>query len=118
MGFVGEAVGGGGVSGCWKRRERISVNMRAMYKIGLLAGVAVLSLGVCAGARAQEQRPMTPPPEHDVKRLGNTPEAVEPPSLPPDEIIRKFVAKEDQFAAARPTFAGKRKYPMNKTNTP
>ncbi len=41
---------------------------------------------------------MTPPPEHDVKRLGNTPEAVEPPSLPPDEIIRKFVAKEDQFA--------------------
>ncbi len=48
------------------------------------------------GARAQEQRPMSPPPEHDVKRLGNTPEAVEPPSLPPDQIIRKFVAKEDR----------------------
>jgi len=51
---------------------------------------------------------MTPPPEHDVKRLGNTPEAVEPPSLPPDEIIRKFVAKEDQFASVRPTFVAKK----------
>ena len=51
---------------------------------------------------------MTPPPEHDVKRLGTTPEAVEPPSLPPDEIIRKFVAKEDQFAEVRPTFTAKR----------
>jgi hypothetical protein len=51
---------------------------------------------------------MTPPPEHDVKRLGTTPEAVEPPSLPPDEIIRKFVAKEDQFAEARPTFTAKK----------
>ncbi len=51
---------------------------------------------------------MTPPPEHDVKRLGNTPEAPEPPSLPPDEIIRKFVAKEDQFASVRPTFVAKK----------
>jgi hypothetical protein len=79
-----------------------------MFKSGLLASVAVLALGVCVSARAQEQRPMTPPPEHDVKRLGTTPEAVEPPSLPPDEIIRKFVAKEDQFAEVRPTFTAKR----------
>jgi hypothetical protein len=85
-----------------------SIVMRVIVKVGLLAGAVglMLSVGICA--RAQEQRPMTPPPEHDVKRLGNTPEAVEPPSLPPDEIIRKFVAKEDQFAAARPTFVAKR----------
>ena len=51
---------------------------------------------------------MTPPPDHDVKRLGNTPEAPEPPSLPPDEIIRKFVTKEDQFASVRPTFVAKK----------
>src|ERR1700749_5076645 len=79
--------------------------MRKMFKVGLLAGVALLWAG---GALAQEQRPMAPPPEHDVKRLGTTPEAVEPPSLPPDEIIRKFVAKEDQFAEVRPTFTAKR----------
>src|SRR3984885_7825886 len=82
--------------------------MRNIRKVGLLASVTMASLGICVSTPAQEQRPMTPPPEHDVKRLGTTPEAVEPPSLPPDEIIRKFVAKEDQFAAARPTFAAKR----------
>jgi len=85
--------------------------MRSVLKIGLLMGAAVFLWG--AGARAQEQRPMTPPPEHDVKRLGNTPEAVEPPSLPPDEIIRKFVAKEDQFASVRPTFAAKKTIRIN-----
>jgi hypothetical protein len=87
--------------------------MRNICKVGLLASVALVLLGVCISARAQEQRPMTPPPEHDVKRLGNTPEAVEPPSLPPDEIIRKFVAKEDQFASVRPTFAAKKTVRIN-----
>jgi len=80
--------------------------MRTVCKIGLLAGAAML---LWAGvARAQEQRPMTPPPEHDVKRMGTTPEAVEPPSLPPDQIIQKFVAKEDEFASVRPTFVAKK----------
>jgi hypothetical protein len=77
-------------------------------KVGLLVGAALLVLLCGRAARAQEQRPMTPPPEHDVKRLGNTPEVPEPPSLPPDEIIRKFVAKEDQFASVRPTFVAKK----------
>ncbi|MBV9885699.1 MAG: hypothetical protein JO119_04045 [Acidobacteria bacterium] len=81
--------------------------MKAGLKVGLLACAALLLWGNGA-ARAQEERPMTPPPEHDVKRLGNTPEAPEPPSLPPDEIIRKFVAKEDQFASVRPTFVAKK----------
>jgi hypothetical protein len=80
--------------------------MRAIGKARLLVWATML---LCAaGARAQEQRPIAPPPEHDVKRLGNTPEAVEPPSLPPDQIIRKFVAKEDEFASVRPTFAAKK----------
>jgi len=81
--------------------------MRSTTKAELLASVMwLLSFG--SVVRAQEQRPMTPPPEHDVKRLGNTPEAPEPPSLPPDEIIRKFVAKEDEFASVRPTFVAKK----------
>jgi hypothetical protein len=52
------------------------------------------------------QAPLTPPPPegHDVKRMGTEPEAPAPPSLPPEEIIQKFVQKEDQFAAVRPTY--------------
>src|SRR5258708_27733438 len=48
------------------------------------------------------------PPEHDVRRLGTEPEAPAPPSLPPDEIIRRFSAKEDQFLAARPNYGSRK----------
>jgi hypothetical protein len=59
------------------------------------------------GARAQDaQGPLTPAPseEHNVRRLGTEPEAAAPPSLPPDEIIRRFSRKEDEFIAARPNY--------------
>lgn len=58
------------------------------------------------GVQAQDapSAPMAPPPEHDVRRLGTEPEAAAAPSLPPDEIIRKFSAKEDAFVAARPNY--------------
>jgi len=58
-------------------------------------------------ARAQDaQGPLTPPPseEHKVRRLGTEPETPAPPSLPPDEIIRRFSQKEDEFIAARPNY--------------
>jgi hypothetical protein len=51
---------------------------------------------------------MAPPVEHDVKRLGTEPEAAAPPSLPPDEIIRRFTQKEDEFLAARPNYGYKK----------
>ena len=51
---------------------------------------------------------MAPPPEHDVKRLGNTPESAEPPSLPPEEIIKKFAAKEDEYVAVRPSYGARK----------
>jgi hypothetical protein len=61
------------------------------------------------GARvpAQDaQGPLTPAPseEHRVRRLGTEPEAPAPPSLPPEEIIRRFSQKEDEFIAARPNY--------------
>ena len=59
------------------------------------------------GARAQDaQGPLTPAPseEHKVRRLGTEPETPAPPSLPPDEIIRRFSQKEDEFIAARPNY--------------
>jgi len=52
------------------------------------------------------QGPLTPAPseEHNVRRLGTEPEPPAPPSLPADEIIRRFSQKEDQFFAARPNY--------------
>jgi hypothetical protein len=45
---------------------------------------------------------MAPAPEHRVARsIGTHPEAEAPPSLPPDEIIRRFSQKEDEFLAER-----------------
>lgn len=75
----------------------------------VLLRLAVLILAVARGVAAQEsQAPMTPPPEHDVRRLGNTPEPAEPPSLPPDQIIKKFAQKEDEYVAARPTYSARK----------
>jgi hypothetical protein len=80
--------------------------------ISSLLSVAWLAGALLAGAQvvaAQESgTPMTPPPEHDVRRMGNTPEPPEPPSLPPEEIIRKFAQKEDEYAAVRPTYGSKK----------
>jgi hypothetical protein len=68
--------------------------------------IAATALGI-APARAQDaQGPLTPAPteEHKVQRLGTEPEAAAPPSLPPDEIIRRFSQKEDEFISARPNY--------------
>jgi hypothetical protein len=68
--------------------------------------VFIGALGV-PGAHAQDaQGPLTPAPseEHNVRRLGTEPEPPAPPSLPPDEIVRRFSQKEDQFLAARPNY--------------
>src|ERR1700692_4714141 len=69
---------------------------------------AVFLSALCAWrADAQDaQGPLTPAPseEHSVRRLGTEPEPPAPPSLPPDEIIRRFSEKEDRFLAARPSY--------------
>jgi len=71
--------------------------------------VFAILAGVMSGLRthAQDaQGPLTPTPAegHDVRRLGTEPAPPAPPSLPPDEIIRRFSQKEDQFIAARPNY--------------
>ena len=65
--------------------------------------------GFVGGRRAyaqDAQGPLTPSPseEHNVRRLGTEPEPPAPPSLPPDEIIRRFSQKEDLFVAVRPNY--------------
>jgi hypothetical protein len=74
----------------------------------LSACLVLFAVTVSVGTiHAQDaQGPLTPTPAegHDVRRLGTEPEPAAPPSLPPDEIIRRFSAKEDQFIAARPNY--------------
>jgi hypothetical protein len=48
--------------------------------------------------------PLTPPPEHSVKRIEGV-EKAPPPSLPPPEIIQAFAKKEELYQGTRPTFA-------------
>lgn len=69
-----------------------------------LVGEFLLSRGVC---RAQAG-PLTPPPDHAVKRVGTEPVPAAPPSVPPEEIIRRFSEKEDEYLAARAGFTYKK----------
>src|SRR5580693_8476365 len=58
--------------------------------------------------RAAQQGPLTPPPEHDVHRVGTEPVPPAPPSIPPEEIIKRFSQKEDQYIVARAGFTYKK----------
>jgi hypothetical protein len=58
--------------------------------------------GSATHAQDSTQGPLAPPPEHRVTRsIGTAPEPEAPPSLPPDEIIRRFSEKEDEYVGAR-----------------
>jgi len=59
-------------------------------------------------AQAAQQGPLTPPPEHDVRRVGTEPVPPAPPSIPPEEIIKRFSQKEDGYLVARAGFTYKK----------
>jgi hypothetical protein len=85
-----------------------TVARRIAFAGAVFVGVGIL---VCGGAYAQDaQGPLTPTPAegHDVRRLGTEPEAAAPPSLAPEEIVRRFSAKEDEFIAARPNYGSRK----------
>jgi len=85
-------------------------DLRMTRSLTLFVAVFVGVTGVSL-ARAQDaQGPLTPAPseEHSVRRLGTEPEAPAPPSLPPEEIIRRFAQKEDEFTAARPNYGSRK----------
>ena len=76
---------------------------RFLVYLFAIAGV----FGVSATAlRAQEgpQGPMEAPAEHHVSRIGTEPEPPAPPSLPVEEIIRRFSQKEDEYLKSRPNY--------------
>jgi hypothetical protein len=59
-------------------------------------------------AQAAQQGPITPPTEHDVRRVGTEPVPPAPPSIPPEEIIKRFSQKEDGYLVARAGFTYKK----------
>jgi hypothetical protein len=81
------------------RGPRFKIFRSAVFVCALL-----LAGGQYANAQESPQAPLAAPPEHDVRRMGNTPEPAAPPSLPPEEIIKKFSQKEDEYVAARPGY--------------
>ena len=69
----------------------------------------MLGLFVCAApylfAQENAPGPLTPPPEHEVKRITGVPQPEAPPSLPPAQIIQGFAKNEDVYQAERPQYA-------------
>ncbi len=90
-------------------RDSIGAGERSRFAIARTACLAALLALSGRWVAAQEsQAPLTPPAEHDVHRVSNMPEAAAPPALPPEEIIRKFSQKEDEYLAVRPTYGSRR----------
>src|ERR1700719_1372452 len=75
------------------------------FLVSLLTMVGLFGAGVTA-LRAQEgpQGPMEAPAEHHVSRIGTAPEPPAPPSLPVEEIVRRFSQKEDEYLKSRPNY--------------
>jgi hypothetical protein len=84
--------------------ERFQVRSQLSAVVARSALFLVVFLAVSLATLAQDapQGPLTPPPEHRVARsIGTEPETPAPPSLPPEEIIKRFSQKEDEFLVAR-----------------
>src|SRR6478736_9686722 len=103
-----------GAQAAFRTVHRIQINMRTRPNrsrlpfcatfVRAMSFALLLSGGPLALGQESPQAPMAPPPEHEVKRMSNVPEAPAPPALPPEEIIRRFSQKEDQYMTARPTY--------------
>src|ERR1700680_1175764 len=71
-----------------------------LFAIAVMAGVSVTALR----AQGTSQGPMEAPAEHHVSRIGTEPDPPAPPSLPVEEIIRRFSQKEDEYLKSRPNY--------------
>ena len=75
---------------------------------GVFFLAAIVSQGWPLFAQVAPQGPIVPPPEHHVTRIGNEPEPPAPPSLPEEEIIRRFTQKEDEYLLSRTRYTYRR----------
>jgi hypothetical protein len=62
---------------------------------------ALFLVALRVGAQDVPRGPLTPPPEHEVKRVTGIVVTEAPPPIPPGEMVKKFSQKEDEFLAAR-----------------
>jgi hypothetical protein len=83
------------------RKFPLAIGKRRLMLLAIFLG-AFSSTGIFA--QDQAPGPLTPPPEHSVRRVVGV-ETEAPPSLPPAQIIKAFAQKEDDYLAARPQFA-------------
>jgi hypothetical protein len=80
---------------------------RALLHFSLL--LCAIFFGLSAGpACVAQQGPLTPPPEHDIHRVGTEPVPPAPPSMAPEEIIKRFSQKEDEYIVARAGYTYKK----------
>ncbi len=98
-------------------RIQFCMNSKASQSSDRLPGAVLRSIlllcaclfpGFAVRVRAAQQGPLTPPPEHDVHRVGTEPVPPAPPSIPPEEIIKRFSEKEDQYLAVRAGYTYKK----------
>lgn len=86
------------------KRQRPRVRSRLCGDLVRTALFLVFFIALSLPTHAQDapQGPLAPPPEHRVSRsIGTQPEPEAPPALPPDEIVRRFSQKEDEYLVAR-----------------
>jgi hypothetical protein len=85
-------------------REELPARSQLFAVVARTTHYLAAFLAPCIAMHAQNspQGPVAPPPEHRVTRsIGTQPEPEAPPALPPDEIIRRFSEKEDEYVGAR-----------------
>jgi hypothetical protein len=84
--------------------KKLEVRLQLLAVVARTALFLVFFLALSLATHAQDapQGPLAPPPEHRISRsIGTQPEPEAPPSLPPEEIIRRFSQKEDEYLVAR-----------------
>jgi hypothetical protein len=74
------------------------MNRRLITPVGFYALAVFLTAGICS-AHAQESGPMRPPAKATLP-APLPPNKPEPPPIPPEQIIQRFAAKEDEMLRA------------------
>jgi hypothetical protein len=82
-------------------RHRAQTSHLSWAGTALLCGVTWLLSASAVPAQEARPGPITPPPEHNVRRMGTEAKPEAPPPVPPEQIIHKFSQKEDEFLTAR-----------------